>query len=80
MRILAQLLHVAESREVAPTTLLQRIEARRHLLDFLHTDGLVEHTAPPHFESTGHHLVVGTHSRRSQEERIFAMNAAEVDS
>lgn len=55
------------------------IETGRHLLDLLQTDGLIEDTCPACIEGMGHHLVVGTYSRRGQEERILATDAAERD-
>ena len=77
--ILAQLLHVAEAEEIGAARLVDGIEARRHLADVLHADGLVEHACPSCFEGTRHHLVVGADGRRGEEEGILARDAAEVD-
>ena len=61
------------------TVIVHRIETGRHLMNLLHADGLVEHATPPGIKGPCHHLVVRTHSRRSQEERILTADAAEVD-
>ena len=59
-RILAQLFHVAEAVEVAVRgVVVHGIESGRHLLDFLHADGLIEHACPTSFKGTGHHVIIG---------------------
>ena len=79
-RILAQLFHVTEAIEVAMNgNTVHRIETRRHLLDFLHANGLVEDTCPAGIEGARHHLVVGADGRRGEKERILAWDAAEVN-
>ena len=78
--ILAQLLHIAETVEVAVDAVaMDGIETWGHLADFLQTDGFVEHAGPSRVEGARHHLVVGAHGRRGEEERILATDAAEVD-
>ena len=58
--ILAQLLHVAQGGEITLVTLtVQDIKARRHLVDVIQADGLVEDACPAGIKGTGHHLVVG---------------------
>ena len=78
--VLAQLFHVTETVEVTVhTVVVHGVETRRHLLDFLHADGLVEHARPTGVKGPRHHLVVRTDGRRCQEERILATDAAEVN-
>ena len=78
--ILAQLFHVPETEEIPVTTLIvYRIETRRHFPDFFQADGLVIHASPAGLEGTRHHVIVGADSRRRQEKRILAMDAAEID-
>ena len=79
-RILAQLLHITETVEIAVDTVaVNGIKARWHLFDLQQTDGLIEHTCPTGLKGPGHHLIVGTHCRRSQKERILTMDATEID-
>ena len=75
--ILRQLLHVAEAGE--RRALSDSVETGRHLVDVLLADGLEEDATPPCLERPRHHLVVGADGRRSQEERVLAADAAEVD-
>ena len=55
------------------------IETGRHFLDILHTDGLVKHACPPCLKGMRHHLIISADGRRSEKERIFAMDAAKID-
>ena len=75
--VLAQLLHIPETGDLR--SLLDRVEAGRHLVDVLLADGLVEDSRPAHVEGAGHHLVVGADGRRGEEEGVFAGFAAESD-
>ena len=78
--ILAQLLHIAETVEVAVDAVaMDGIETWRYLADFLQTDGFVEHAGPSCVEGARHHLIVGAHGRRGEEEGILATDAAEID-
>ena len=78
--ILTQLLHIAETIEVAVHTVaMDGIETRRHLFDLLEADGLIEHASPPCLKGTRHHLIIGTHRRRGQKERILTRNTTEID-
>ena len=79
-RILAQLLHVAETIEVAlGAVAVEGVETGRHLLDVLQADGLIEHTAPAGLKGARYHLVVGADGRGGEEEGILARDATEVD-
>ena len=79
-RVLAQLLHVTEAIEVAIQAIaVYGIESGRNLLDFLQADGLIVHATPPRLKGTCHHLVVGTHCRGCQKERILAVDAAKLN-
>ena len=78
-RVLAQLLHVTEAVEVADTVVLHGIETRRHLIDVLHADGLIEHSSPTGFKRPCHHVVVRTDGRRCKEEGILTMQTTELD-
>ena len=77
-RIFRQLLHVSETGK-ASVRIFHDIKSRRNFLDFLQADCLVKYSSPSCFKSRCHHLVVGADGGRSQEERVLAPQAAELN-
>ena len=62
--ILAQLLHVPETKEVPVAALVvNRIESRGDFPDFFQADGLVIHASPAGLEGARHHVIVGADGR-----------------
>ena len=75
--ILGQLFHIAETGKAG--VIFYCVKTGRNLPDFLLADGLVKDAAPSGIECPRHHVVVGADGRRSQEERVLAVDADKVD-